>query len=118
MGDRMSGDDGVSLLGNPLATLGILYVLITAFGKVSGAHFNPVVSASFWLRGEMASRPCAFFCLAQCSGAVLGCVAANGMFEEPAASFGGTDRSTAAMVLGEAVATFGLSDALGQCVSQ
>eukprot|EP00966_Prymnesium_polylepis_P132274 3058784-Prymnesium_polylepis.1 len=44
MGDTLSTDDGVALLGNTLATWGILFVLITIFGPVSGAHFNPVVT--------------------------------------------------------------------------
>jgi len=47
MGDALSTDDGVALLGNTLATWGILFVLITVFGPVSGAHFNPVVSLCF-----------------------------------------------------------------------
>ena len=43
-GDILSPDDGVALLGNTLATWGILYVLISVLGGISGAHFNPVVS--------------------------------------------------------------------------
>merc|ERR1712023_421987 len=53
MGDNLSTDDGVALLGNTLATWGILFVLITVFGPVSGAHFNPVVSTCFALKGEL-----------------------------------------------------------------
>lgn len=37
--DLLSNDDGIALIGNALATLGILYVLITAFGKV-GSNFG------------------------------------------------------------------------------
>ena len=53
MGDNLSADDGVALLGNTLATWGILFVLITVFGPVSGAHFNPVVSLCFYLKKEL-----------------------------------------------------------------
>ena len=50
---RLSPDDGVALLGNTLATWGILFALITVFGPVSGAHFNPVVSTAFFLKKEL-----------------------------------------------------------------
>ena len=41
------GNDAVALLGNTIATGAILYVLITLFGPLSGAHFNPTVSLVF-----------------------------------------------------------------------
>ena len=52
---QLSTDDGVALLGNTVATLGILYVLITVFGKVSGAHFNPLVVSPSSLATQRAS---------------------------------------------------------------
>ena len=39
----------LALLGNTIATGAILVVLITMLGPVSGAHFNPAVSAAFAL---------------------------------------------------------------------
>ena len=48
-----AGNAGLALLANAIATGAILYVLITALGPVSGAHFNPVVSAVFALRREI-----------------------------------------------------------------
>jgi len=47
MGDDLSADDGVALLGMTAATVGMLYILINIFGPVSGAHFNPIVSLAF-----------------------------------------------------------------------
>jgi glycerol uptake facilitator-like aquaporin len=108
MGDELSDDDGVALLGNTIATLGILFVLITIFGKVSGAHFNPLVSLAFCLRHEMDVFSCVAFTVVQCLGSILGCVAAHAMFETKAAEFTGKDRDTDALVFGEVVATFGL----------
>lgn len=72
MGDNLSADDGVALLGNTLATWGILYVLITTLGPVSGAHFNPVVTLAFWLKRECDTRAAALFAPAQVGGAIVG----------------------------------------------
>ena len=45
MAEQLSGgSDGLALIGNTLATGCILVVLITLFGRVSGAHFNPAVT--------------------------------------------------------------------------
>lgn len=52
---RLSPDDvGLQLLQNSTATVLGLTVLILMFGPVSGAHFNPVVSAADWLLGRRA----------------------------------------------------------------
>ena len=46
MGERLAqGNLAVALLANSIATGAGLYVLIVIFGPISGAHFNPVVSA-------------------------------------------------------------------------
>ena len=47
------GNMAIALLGNTLATGAILYVLISSFGEISGAHFNPVVTAVMWAQGKM-----------------------------------------------------------------
>ena len=47
-------DSGLQLLENSLATVFGLAVLILVLGPVSGAHFNPVVSAVDWLLGRRA----------------------------------------------------------------
>jgi glycerol uptake facilitator-like aquaporin len=46
------GNAGIQLLENAAATAAGLYVLILLFGPVSGAHFNPVVSAVDWWVGR------------------------------------------------------------------
>ena len=46
MAERLAGGNvALALLANTAATVGGLYVLIETLGPVSGAHFNPVVSA-------------------------------------------------------------------------
>lgn len=48
MAERLAGGNiAVALLGNTIPTGAILYVLITIFGPVSGAHFNPAVTLAF-----------------------------------------------------------------------
>ena len=45
MGERLSGGNvAVALLANTIATGAMLVAIIFAFGRISGAHFNPVVT--------------------------------------------------------------------------
>jgi glycerol uptake facilitator-like aquaporin len=82
--------------------------MILAFGPVSGAHLNPLVTMAGRLRREIAGPTAAAFVVAQIVGAGLGVVLANIMFELPAVTISTTDRSGWAVWLSEAVATFGL----------
>ena len=71
MGDRLSDDVAVSLLGNTIATGAILFVLIKMFGKVSGAHFNPAVSIVFLIRKEIGHKKFLFYILCQFAGGII-----------------------------------------------
>ena len=54
MGERLAGGNvAIALLGNTLATGAGLVVLITIFGPLSGAHFNPAVTLVFVMRREI-----------------------------------------------------------------
>ncbi len=109
MGERLSaGHMGVALLANALATVGGLYILIEVFGPISGAHFNPAVSAVMWLRGELPARLCAAYATAQLLGAMLGAWLAHAMFELPIFQFSAHVRSGSGQWIAEAVATTGL----------
>ena len=73
MADNLSnGNNAVALLGNTLATGAILYVLITIFGPLSGAHFNPIVSLVFYLRNEIQLKIFVFFSILQVLGGLFG----------------------------------------------
>src|SRR3954452_11057225 len=80
--ERLSpGDVGLQLLENSTATVLGLVVLILLFGPVSGAHFNPAVSAVDWLLGRRAGTgltggEVAAYTAAQAAGAVAGAVLA------------------------------------------
>lgn len=109
MGERLSqGNVALALLANSLATGFALIALIVAFGPRSGAHFNPVVTLALALRGDFAKRDVGPYLLAQFTGAVLGVLAAHGMFDLALLQTGDKVRTGAAQWWSESVATFGL----------
>ena len=109
MAERLSGGNmGVALLANTLATVGGLYVLIEVFGPVSGAHFNPAVSAVMAIRGALPPGLFAPYVAAQATGAVLGVWLAHAMFDLPLLQFSTHVRSGTGQWIAEAVATAGL----------
>jgi glycerol uptake facilitator-like aquaporin len=111
---RLSPDDvGLQLLENSTATLLGLSVLILWFGPVSGAHFNPVVSAADWLLGRRAGagltgRDVLTYTGAQTLGAIAGAELANLMYQVPVLELSTKDRTGAHLLLAEVVATAGL----------
>jgi glycerol uptake facilitator-like aquaporin len=102
------GNIAVALLGNTIPTGAILFVLITVFGPVSGAHFNPAVSVVMAMRGELARSDLAGYVIAQILGGCAGTLVAHAMFELPIMQFSVTARTGSAQWLAEVVATFGL----------
>jgi glycerol uptake facilitator-like aquaporin len=109
MGERLAGgNDAIALLGNTLATGAGLVVLITVFGPVSGAHFNPAVTLAFALRREIGVRLALAYVAAQAAGGVLGVFAAHAMFAEPILQVSAKLRDGPAQAWSEFVATFGL----------
>lgn len=102
------GNDAVALLGNTIATGAILYVLITIFGPVSGAHFNPAVSMVFRLRGELSNNDFLAYVGAQLIGGLLGTALAHAMFELALLTPSVNIRTGRGQFLAETVATFGL----------
>jgi glycerol uptake facilitator-like aquaporin len=102
------GDVGLQLLENSLATAGGLVALILAFGPVSGAHFNPVVTLADRAFGGMTTRDAALYVPAQVAGACAGAVLANLMFDLDAVTLSTRERSSSGLWLAEVAATFGL----------
>jgi glycerol uptake facilitator-like aquaporin len=109
MAERLSGGNAaIALLANTLATVGGLYILIEVFGPVSGAHFNPAVSAVMVARGELPRSAFVPYAAAQLAGAVLGAWLAHAMFDMPLLQFSTKLRSGTGQWIAEAVATAGL----------
>lgn len=102
------GNVAVALLANTIATGAILYVLITALGPVSGAHFNPAVTLIFALRREISVPVALAYVLAQLAGTVAGAMLAHGMFGQALIQLSVHTRSGPAQWLSEVVATFAL----------
>ena len=109
MGERLAqGNAAIALLANSLATGAGLYVLIVIFGPVSGAHFNPVVSAVSAWEGQLKARDSVVYVVAQGSGAFAGVAAAHAMFTLPVLQISARVRPTLGEAFGEVIATFGL----------
>ena len=102
------GNAAVALLGNTAATGAILFVLITAFAPISGAHFNPAVSLVFLLLRELPLSMFGLYVVVQVAGGIVGTVTAHAMFELPLIQASSHARDGAAQFLSEAIATFGL----------
>jgi glycerol uptake facilitator-like aquaporin len=109
MGERLAdGNVAIALLANSLATGAGLMALIVAFGPISGAHFNPLVTLTSAALGEHSWRSVPGYIVAQFIGAVAGVLGAHSMFGLPAYSLSRHARSGSALVIGEAIAAFGL----------
>lgn len=109
MAERLSaGNAGLALLANTLATVGGLYVLIEVFGPLSGAHFNPAVSAVMAWRGQLAIAALPPYVAAQLCGAVLGAWLTHAMFDMPLLQVCVKARDGTGQWIAEGVASFGL----------
>jgi len=109
MAERLSGGNmAVALLANTAATVAVLATLIALLGPVSGAHFNPAVSAIEALRGRLAWRDAGTYTVMQIVGCCAGAWLAHVMFELPVWQLSTHMRTGPAQWLAEVVATFGL----------
>lgn len=109
MAERLAGGNiAVALLANAIATGAGLVVLITVFGPLSGAHFNPAVSLYFALRGDMPWRDLARYVPVQIVAAIAGVWLTHLMFEMPVLEVSSKLRDGPAQWLAEGLATCGL----------
>lgn len=109
MGEQLAGGNAaIALLGNTLATGAVLVVLISVFGQISGAHFNPVVSLSFAIQRKLSWGEFAAYIAVQIVGAVMGVIIAHIMFDMPLIQASSHVRTGAGVWTGEVVASFGL----------
>ena len=102
------GNAALALLANTAATVGALYVLIEVLGPVSGAHFNPAVSAVLAWRGALPARLLPAYVAAQLLGAAAGAWLSHAMFDLSIVQYSTKVRTGPGQWLAEGVATFGL----------
>jgi glycerol uptake facilitator-like aquaporin len=108
MAEKLTKDVGLQLLANTIPTGAILCVLITVLGPISGAHFNPVVTAVFAARRDLSLREAGNYIAAQLIGGIMGTLLAHLMFAHGTFMASGTVRTGLDQWLAEFVATFGL----------
>lgn len=108
MGANLSNDLGVVLLINAFSTIFTLALLILIIAPISGAHFNPAVSLVQTLRREMNFSEFLCFISAQATGAILGAILANVMFDLPVVQISGNARVSTGTLVGEIIASAGL----------
>ena len=107
MAERLAGGNvAIALLGNTLATVFILYVLIETLGDISGAHFNPLVSTVMLWRTAKPLLAC--YVVAQIIGAIAGAWLAHAMFDMPLFQLSSHIRTGTGQWIAEGVATAGL----------
>lgn len=109
MAERLAGGNvAIALLGNTLATGGMLFVLITMLGPISGAHFNPAVSMVACLQRELSRTLALAYIVAQVGGGIAGVLTAHLMFDAPILQMSTKARTGMGQWVGEFIATFGL----------
>jgi len=117
MGERLAGGNmAVALLANSIATGAALVALVSAFGAVSGAHFNPMVTVAAVFARELTWHDAGYYIVVQIGAAFIGVAAAHWMFGEPSFFASHHVRSGAAQWWSEFVATFGLLSVIIGCV--
>ena len=108
MAENLTNDNALRLTANTLATGAGLFVLITAFANISGAHFNPFVSLAMFLRKKINGKLLIIYIPAQILGCLLGVMLANVFFEHDILELSTKNRDGFHIFLSEIIATFGL----------
>jgi glycerol uptake facilitator-like aquaporin len=116
MAERLSGGNGaIALLANAIATGMTLIAIILAFGGISGAHFNPVVTLAVAWDGGLPWKQVPGYLSAQTAGALAGTATAHLMFGLPLFESSQHIRAGAGNVFSEFVATLGLLSIIWGC---
>ncbi|MEY2728390.1 MAG: aquaporin [Candidatus Fonsibacter ubiquis] len=103
--DLSRGNSGIALLINSIATGIALFILITIFINISGAHFNPLVTLMFWADGEVSNEVLIKYFLSQLMGALLGIIITHIIFYLPIIQFSTKIRSGYTFWISEFIST-------------
>ena len=109
MAENLSaGNNAVALLGNTIATGAILFVIIKMFGKISGAHFNPIVTMIFYLKKEINLEESIKYILIQIISGLFAIIAVHFIFEQSIIQISQKVRGEWPLLISEIIATLGL----------
>ena len=108
MGTNLSSNESVTLIANAISIGLILFVLISSFRSISGAHFNPAVTIMLVLMKKMKSKDAIVYIFLQITGACLGVIFANYLFGLDVVQQATKVRSGENIFVSEIFATFGL----------
>ena len=86
----------------------MLYLIITLFGPISGAHFNPVVTLGELFKNRIDAKNAGAYIVAQFAGGFCGTVFANLIFSKPAIFQSQNERTGTNLFISEIFATAGL----------
>ncbi len=105
MGTELSNDNAVILLGNTLSTIGMLYNMINIFEKISGSHFNPLVSLMFYKENKLSRKNLSVYCISQILGGISGTMISHILFNKNIINFNGKNRNSLGEFLSEILST-------------
>ena len=108
MAENLTNDTAVMLIANTIATGAGLFVLITSFADISGAHFNPFVSIAMTLTGKLKKELLIYYVVAQIFGCLVGVGFANFFFEHNIYELSTKSRDGIYIFIAEIIATLGL----------
>ena len=108
MATNLTKDGAIWLLANAISTVSALFIVIVLFAKISGAHFNPVVSLVEVMRKRLSAREFFNYLVAQISGALFGVGLAQFLFGNPILVVSEIERTGTNIFASEIVASFGL----------
>lgn len=101
-------DGAIWLLVNAISTVSALFISIVLFAKMSGAHFNPVVSLVEFLAKRLGIKELLSYMAAQFLGAMLGAILAHVLFDRQILTVSEIERTGMNIFASEIVASFGL----------
>lgn len=109
MAENLSkGNLALALLANTISTGAILFVIIKMFSQISGAHFNPIVSFTFFLKRELEINDFVYYVAIQIISALLAIILTHYLFDLSLFQISKNHRGELNMLVSEAIATFGL----------
>ncbi len=88
-------DGALGVVGIALVFGLVILAMIAALGHISGAHFNPAVSISFWLTRHLPGRVAAVHIAAQVAGAIAAALLLWAVWPDKPADLGATAPSIA-----------------------